>query len=143
MRIDPVSAAALVGRARPIKNAVLPTSPPAPTIWDFKGSQVALTSEGDIKHIKYEVPRPELIISGVSEGTLLFEGRDDGNRYAGKAFVFSRKCGTRSFDVTGAIEQSASKVTLTLTGDRTEIDADCHPTDKVKHDVLTLSRSAQ
>jgi hypothetical protein len=143
MRIDLVTTVALVSRARPIKSAVSPTSTAAPIIWDFKGSQVALTADGDVRRIKYDLPRPELSISGVSEGTVLFEGREDDNRYVGKVFVFSQKCGGRSYDVTGSIEKSPSQVTLTLAGDRPQIDAYCHPTDKVQHDVLKFSRPAQ
>jgi tetratricopeptide (TPR) repeat protein len=143
MRLDAGTAVALVGRAQPA--AIAATTPPGdrPTIWNFKGSQIALKAEGAERRFYYDTPRPELVVSGITSGTLLFEGRQDGNQLVGKAFVFSRKCGARSYDVSGPVDERASAATITLSGKRIQIGTDCLPTGGFQNDVLVFSRPAR
>lgn len=142
MRIDLATTVALVGQARPLGTPPASSSA-GPPIWDFKGSLVALKAEGADRRFYYEIPRPELKVSGIAAGTLLFEGRQEGNQYAGKVFVFSRKCGVRSYDVIGSLDDSSSKVTITLSGKRPLIDANCRPTGSYQNDVLVFSYPAR
>lgn len=143
MRIDAGTAVALVGRVRPAGTTAA-ASAGAPAIWDFKGSQLALKAEdGADRRFYYDTPRPELVISGITAGTLLFEGRQDGNQYTGKAFVFSRKCGARSFEVSGPVDESPSGKAITLSGKRPQVDANCRPTGGFQNDVLVFSYPAR
>lgn len=144
MRIDPATAIALVTHAQPAGSAAAAsTSSATPTIWNFKGSQVELRADGANRRFYYETPRPELTIAGITAGTLVFEGRKQGNQYAGKAFVFSKKCGARSYDVSGPVDENPPKVTITLLGQRPLVDASCQPTGNFQSDVLTFSYPAQ
>jgi len=143
MRIDVVTAVALVDRARPSGTAAA-ASPTAtvPALWDFKGSKVALKAEGADRRFYYETPRPELAVLGITAGTPLFEGRKDGDRYAGKAFIFSRKCGARSYDVSGPVDESPTTATITLSGRRPQVDANCRPTGAFQNDLLVFWKPA-
>jgi Tfp pilus assembly protein PilF len=144
MRIDVATAVALVSLARPAGAAAAATpSVDAPMIWGFKGSLIALRADGTDRRFYYETPRPELMASGIAAGTLLFEGRKEGNQYTGKMFVFSRKCGPRKFDVSGPLDDNSSKVTITLSGKRPLIDSNCRPTGSFQNDVLVFTYPAR
>jgi Tfp pilus assembly protein PilF len=141
MRIDVVTAVALVSRARPAMGAS--PSGGAPMTWDFKGSQIALREDGAGQRFYYETPRPELKASGIAAGTLLFDGRKEGNQYIGKVFVFSQKCGARSYDVSGPLDDSSANMTITLSGKRPLIDSNCRPTGSFQAEVLVFSYAAR
>lgn len=146
MRIDAPTTVALVSAARPADAGVATAvatqaAAVAPTIWDFKGSRVALETDGADRRFHYDTPRPELVASGITTGTLLFEGRQNGDQYTGKAFVFSRKCGARSFEAGGPVSEGPSGKAITLSGKRPLVDANCHPTGQFQNDVLVFSYS--
>jgi Flp pilus assembly protein TadD len=144
MRIDVATTVALISQARPVgTGAAAAPSAVAPTIWDFKGSRVALKAEGIDRRFYYDTPRPELWISGIAAGTLLFEGREDGKQYTGKMFAFSHKCGTRSYDVNGPVADSPLEAKITLSGQRPQLDANCRPTGNFQSDVLVFSYPAR
>ncbi len=72
--------------------AFLPHAAFADSLWDHNGSVMRLVAEGAQRYFYYENPRPGMREAGVREGTLLFDGFRDGDRYAGTARVFSAFC---------------------------------------------------
>ncbi len=92
------------------------------SFWDHNGSEMGLLADGDRRTIVYMTPRPAL--AGIVEaGDVLFNGRKDGNRYVGKARVFSSQCPPEAFDVSGPILAEGRKVELT--GDAPQRNAAC------------------
>jgi hypothetical protein len=82
------------------------------------------------------------VASRITAGTLLFEGRQNGDQYTGRVFVFSRKCGARSFDASGPVNEGPAGKAITLSGKRPLVDANCHPTGEFQNDVLVFSYAA-
>lgn len=71
---------------------LLPNATLADSLWDHNGSVMRLVAHGDQRYFYYENPRQGMRAVGVREGTLLFDGFRDGDRYAGTARVFSSHC---------------------------------------------------
>ena len=92
----------------------LTTPPPisGPTVWSHNGSTLRLVSNGATRRFYYDDPRPGMRDEGVTSGTLLFEGTRTGDRYTGVAFVFSSRCGRRSYPVAGAVGPDQRSVVL-------------------------------
>ena len=63
-----------------------------PTLWEHNGSKLALEADGPNRVFYYVEPRPSLKSIGVTSGTLLFRGQRVGDRYSGKARVFTDGC---------------------------------------------------
>lgn len=80
--------------------------------WSHNGSTVQLYAEGDRRAFYYDRPRPGMIEAGARRGRLLFKGEIVGERYVGLAYVFSRKCGPRSYPVDGPILDEHARVVL-------------------------------
>jgi hypothetical protein len=80
--------------------------------WSHNGSTVQLYAEGDRRAFYYDRPRPGMIEAGARRGRLLFKGEIVGERYVGVAYVFSRRCGPRSFPVDGPILDEHARVVL-------------------------------
>jgi regulator of sirC expression with transglutaminase-like and TPR domain len=93
------------------------------SLWEFNGSSVSLAASGGGRKFYYEKPRQELVDVGVGPGTLLFEGRRNGNQYAGRAYVFSKYCGALGYDVTGQV--GADDRSVTLYGSSPRVDPTC------------------
>ena len=51
-------------------------------------------------------------LEGVRPGTLLFDGDRRADAYTGTARIFSRQCGPRTYQVTGAVSDNDERVTL-------------------------------
>ena len=60
------------------------------TYWSHNESIMVLSDEGNAVAISYLVPRFGMRNVGVSKGTVLFQGRDDGHELQGKAFFFQQ-----------------------------------------------------
>lgn len=94
-----------------------------PTLWEHNGSYVVLSSSGAQRQFRYQAPVAELRQYGVQPGTLLFDGRRDGNQYSGTAYVFSKVCGGLPYDVAGPV--SSDQRNVTMHGKAPIVDASC------------------
>ena len=93
------------------------------SFWDHNGSLMHLVVNRQSRRFYYENPRPAMKAEGVSQGTLLFDGKRGGTRFVGKAFIFG--CG-RAFEyrVSGPI--SEDEHTVTLFGKAPRLDENCN-----------------
>jgi hypothetical protein len=117
----------------PAGEAALPTQ----SLWAHNGSVVHLTAEGASRRFYYDTPRQGLDVIGVRRGTLLFEGRKEGNRYSGTAYFFSKQCGQRPYAVSGSVASRNSQITITMSGQAPRLDANCQQIG-VHNDVLVF-----
>jgi tetratricopeptide (TPR) repeat protein len=96
--------------------ALLPAAahgdPTLASLWNHNGSVMALYVAGDEHEMRYQEPRIGMRQEGVMPGTVRFKGTLSGNTYAGTAFVFSRRCGTHLYRVTGTLAADGSAITL-------------------------------
>jgi hypothetical protein len=92
----------------------------AASLWDHNGSIVYLEVSGASRKFYYQIPRSGL---PVTNGTLLFNGRKDGDRYSGTAFVFSTNCSARGYAVNGPV--ASDKRSITLYGKAPQVDSSC------------------
>ena len=90
------------------------------TLWSHNGSTLYLIADGDKRELHYLRPREGLVAENVQRGTLLFYGRRSGDRYDGVAYNFSRKCGVRSYQVSGVVDNNRR---IVLTGIATRINS--------------------
>jgi hypothetical protein len=95
----------------------------AATLWEHNGSLVSLSANGSHRQFHYQAPAADLLQLGVQPGTLLFDGRRDGARYAGTAYVFSRACGPLPYPVAGPV--SPDQRSVTMYGKAPVVDANC------------------
>src|SRR5580704_10414696 len=121
----------------PAGEAALPTQ----SLWAHNHSVVHLTAEGASRRFYYDTPRQGLDVIGVRRGTLLFEGRKEGNRYSGTAYFFSKQCGQRPYAVSGSVASRNSQITITMSGQAPRLDANCQQIG-VHNDVLVFSYKA-
>jgi FtsZ-interacting cell division protein YlmF len=91
-------------------------SPPqqsASSYWMHNNSLVMMSRSGTGIRFVYENPRQGMRDEGVTQGTLLFEGRASGNTYNGTAYVFSGRCGTSfPYPVTGNMTPDGTQLRL-------------------------------
>jgi hypothetical protein len=81
------------------------------TVWNYKGSVVALSQSGSNVIIAYQTLSDALIKSGAHVGDPLFRGQRLGNSLTGKVYrFFGSPCQPMGFGVEGAIE--GDKITL-------------------------------
>ena len=86
----------------------------AASCWWHNGSLMRLEASGNQRWMYYERPRQVLRNAGVRRGTLLFNGRKNGNWYSGTARRFSKFCpGTPlEYFVEGPVSQNQLRVTV-------------------------------
>jgi hypothetical protein len=82
------------------------------TYWNHNGSVMLLKVQGSLREFYYAQPRPGMVVEGVQPGTLLFTGNVHGNSINGTAWFFSRRCGPRSYQVRGAVQENGGMVTM-------------------------------
>lgn len=113
------------------------TSVRADSCWWHNGSLMRLKARGNQRWFYYERPRSGL---AVGRGTLLFNGRKQGNWYVGTARVFSKYCPSTPlpYHVEGPV--AASQTEVTVFGTR-EIHRRCQPTGRYKEDRLVFTYS--
>jgi hypothetical protein len=115
----------------------LPTSPPPPvqlsgfppdSTWNHNGSVMRVTTQGNKIVVAYDQPRQGMINEGVRSGTVLFDGRRNGNKLSGTAYVFDRRCGPISYSEDGEVNGERQ---FLLSGQRvpTQLNADCKVVD--------------
>jgi hypothetical protein len=105
----------------------------ADNLWNHNGSIVSLQHDGENRRFVYVTPRPGL---PVTPGTLLFEGKRNGSRYAGTAYVFSSKCGPQAYNVEGIVAYDDR--TVAMHGQAPRLDESCH-TASYRDDVLIFT----
>jgi len=109
-----------------------PSAPPSPaapagsTLWDHNGSIVSLKADKLNREFYYEQPRSGLQAYGVEPGTLLFSGKRSGKSYSGTAYVFTKSCGVKPYQVSGPISENDEQVTMT--GQAPRVDSNCQIT---------------
>src|SRR5262249_60594062 len=74
--------------------------------WQGQARPSSLTLSDSItrsngRRFRYTHAVADLLEFGVQSGTLLFDGRRNGNQYSGTAYVFSKLCGALSYAVLG------------------------------------------
>ncbi|MFA9474746.1 MAG: hypothetical protein ACERJ2_09325 [Filomicrobium sp.] len=85
---------------------------PKKTFWDHNGSRVYLVAKNDRREFFYHRPRKRMVKAGARPGTLLFTGKTKGNTYAGTAFIYDRRCGKFSYQVSGPVLDNSRKVKM-------------------------------
>lgn len=97
---------------------------PAGSYWMHSGSIMRL--EASKTRRKFVVYKPSEAMSTLSAkpGSVRFEGHIYNNRYSGRAFLFTEKCGQIPYQVTGKIENHDERVILT--GKAPRLDNNCH-----------------
>lgn len=130
---------ALTGAFTGLSLASLATPAAADSCWWHNGSLMRLQASGNNRWFYYEQPRPGL---AVGRGTLLFNGRKQGNWYSGTARVFSKYCpgSPQPYHVEGPVAQNQLRVTVK--GDR-EIHKRCRPTGRWTSDTLVFTYAYQ
>jgi hypothetical protein len=111
----------------------------ASSIWDHNGSAVSLSADGASRKFYYQAPRAGLQEVGIQPGTLLFDGRRDGNRYSGTAYVFSQLCGALAYPVSGPV--SPDERSVTMYGKAPSVSANCRVVG-YRDDVLVFTFSS-
>jgi hypothetical protein len=84
-----------------------------------------LESNGASRRFLYVAPHEGLRKAGVREGTVEFQGTQNGNLYDGTAYVFSRVCGAIGYHVSGFVTQDGQSITLR--GSVPYYDSQCRP----------------
>lgn len=101
--------------------------------WEHNGSIMALEASGASRTFSYQQPRSGL---PVASGTVLFEGRRDGESYSGTAYLFSSRCGAIAYAVTGTV--SPDERGVTMYGNAPSRDARCQVVG-YKQDILQFN----
>lgn len=114
------------------------TSASADSCWNHNGSVMRLVARGNQRWFYYETPRKVLRRAGVRRGTLLFNGRKQGNFYSGTARRFSKFCpgDALEYHVEGPVRRDQLKVTVE--GSR-EIEKRCRQTGRKAWDTLVFT----
>lgn len=77
------------------------------SVWLHNGSEVVMSADGNKRIIRYSKPRAGLVSEGVDTGTILFDGEISNDTLRGEAYRFSKKCGSRKYEVSGHIVDSS------------------------------------
>ena len=114
----------------------------ADSCWNHNGSLMRLKASGNQRWFYYEAPRQALLSGGVRRGTLLFEGRKNGDWYSGTSRVFSRHCpgAPLTYFVEGPV--SSNQLRVTVHG-RREVYRQCRATGRYTTDTLVFTYSHQ
>ena len=71
-----------------------------------------IATGGGGRRIVFVAPNARLSDIGVGPGDVLFEGLREGNRYVGRAFVYSRNCRAKSYRVRGRVQEGERRVVV-------------------------------
>lgn len=81
--------------------------------WMHNGSRVRIVADGRRRRIEFVSPNDRLANRGVTPGDPIFVGRRNGNRYVGKAYVYSSRCPVVSYKVSGRVLAGEARVVVT------------------------------
>lgn len=114
------------------------TAVQADSCWNHNGSVMRLVARGNQRSFYYEDPKPVLRRAGVRTGTLLFNGRKQGNYYSGTARRFSKYCPGEplEYHVEGPVRRDQLQVTVE--GSR-EVQNRCRSTGRRAWDTLVFT----
>lgn len=85
---------------------------PPPGRWKHNDSVVALNARENDRTFVYQEPRPGMAAQGVKPGETLFVGKFKSMRYEGVAYIFSKKCGKKPYQVSGPVSSDYREVIL-------------------------------
>lgn len=112
----------------------------ADSFWDHNGSLIRLEAQGQERVFTYEEPRSVLRRAGVRPGTVLFDGRNEGNYYVGRARRFSRHCeAPLVYEVEGPVVGGGSRIVMR--GTREVFASGCRATGRFVEDELVFTYS--
>lgn len=119
--------------------AVILVSPAmAASYWNHNGSLMRLEADGERRVFIYEEPRQVLRRAGVRVGTVLFDGRNAGDYYVGRARRFSKYCDDPlGYQVEGPVTDGGTKIVMR--GTREVYASGCRPTGRTVEDVLVFT----
>ena len=80
------------------------------SVWVHNDSEFLLLTSGDHRAFYYKKPSRSVARAGVKAGTLLFEGKLEGEEFVGTAYRFSKKCPTLSYNVRGPVEDAGRTI---------------------------------
>jgi hypothetical protein len=121
--------------APPVSSVFPPVAPVTPTptpaapgrsYWSHNQSTIYLVANGASRELYYDKPRPGMVAVGARPGSLLFSGTYANGNYSGTAFIFSKRCGTLPYQVSGPVTNNYELITLH--GQRPNADANCNIT---------------
>lgn len=109
----------------------------ADSFWNHNGSLMRLSADGNERVFTYEVPSKTMLKTGVTKGTVLFEGQRNGNRYSGEARVFSKDCDEPLvYRVAG---NTVGEKKVVMKGKREKYTSGCRATGKMVTDTLVFT----
>ncbi|MFP3920374.1 MAG: hypothetical protein ACLFPA_00650 [Dichotomicrobium sp.] len=110
----------------------------AASYWNHNGSLMRLEADGERRMFTYEEPRQVLRRAGVRVGTVLFDGRNTGDYYVGRARRFSKHCDDPLvYQVEGPVTDGGTKIVMR--GTREVYASGCRPTRRTVEDVLVFT----
>ena len=126
-----------IGTMMPL-SLVTATYAKADSCWNHNGSIMRLKAKGNQRWFYYENPRQVLQNAGVRRGTLLFNGRKNGNWYSGTARRFSKFCPGNPLEyyVEGPVRNDQLQVTVRGTRD---VYNQCQNTGNIASDTLVFT----
>lgn len=110
--------------------------------WNHNGSTLRLVANGNNRSFYYVRPKAVLRRAGVRNGTLLFNGRKNGDWYSGTMRRFSRFCPgvPLEYYVEGPVAVSQLKVTV---DGSYKIHRQCKNTGRISFDHLVFTYKSQ
>ncbi|RIA47343.1 hypothetical protein [Dichotomicrobium thermohalophilum] len=117
---------------------VFASSALADSYWDHNGSLMRLQADGMQRVFTYEEPRALMRRAGVTAGTVLFDGRNVGDYYIGRARRFSKYCESPLvYEVEGPVTDNGMRIVMR--GEREVYAKGCQPTGRFVEDVLVFT----
>ncbi len=111
----------------------------ADSFWDHNGSLMRLQANGQQRVFTYEEPRSVLRRAGVRPGTVLFDGRNVGDYYVGRARRFSKHCeAPLVYEVEGPV---VGGTRIIMRGRREVFASGCRGTGRFVEDELVFTYS--
>jgi len=110
----------------------------ADSYWDHNGSLMRLQANGTQRVLTYQEPRQLMRRAGVTPGTVLFDGRNVGDYYVGRARRFSKHCESPLvYEVEGPVTDNGMRIVMR--GQREVYASGCRPTGRFVNDVLLFT----
>lgn len=70
-------------------------------IYEHNGSVINWFVVNDEATATYATPKPSLLASGIKEGSVVFNGFEEGNRISGTAYTYRKGCAPAPYEVVG------------------------------------------